>query len=78
MSWLVSLFSSARNSNSRKAMSSAGDAFSLPISSPPSLHPDAFNGDALNTPDQLDSATSYSYPPISTSPSYDYIPTSYV
>lgn len=69
MGWLSSLFSSfdsSQRARRRQELSSTHAAFSLPTSSPVfgSHHPDAFNPDALQTPDP-DTATTpnYTYPP---------------
>ncbi|KAH9951885.1 hypothetical protein B0H21DRAFT_782534 [Amylocystis lapponica] len=74
MSWFAGLFSSSKGTlNSRKAMSSTHEAFSLPTSSPRTAsHPDAFNPETLNTPNTV--ASSYSYPPQSAGGAYDYVP----
>ncbi|CAL1705022.1 unnamed protein product [Somion occarium] len=79
MSWFTSLFSSSSKTsrNSRTAMSSTHEAFSLPTSSPSQTHhPDAFSPSALHTAQShtLSSPTSYSYPPPSPVGSYDYVP----
>ncbi|KAF8188355.1 hypothetical protein BJ912DRAFT_968625 [Pholiota molesta] len=80
MGWLSSLFSFDSPQSARKGQifSSTHEAFSLPTSSPvTSSHPDAFNPDALNTPDpeSARSATSYTYPPQGPT-TYGYIPSS--
>ena len=69
MGWLSSLFSSfdsSQRARRRQELTSTHAAFSLPTSSPVfgSHHPDAFNPDALQTPDP-DTATTpnYTYPP---------------
>lgn len=74
MSWFTSLFSSGSSARkSRNAMSSTHEAFSLPTSSPGfHPHPDAFNPDSLNTP--TSAASTYSYPPQSSSGIYDAVP----
>ncbi|KAF8968404.1 hypothetical protein BDZ97DRAFT_1696836 [Flammula alnicola] len=80
MGWLSSLFSIDNSQRSRKGQvfSSTHEAFSLPTSSPVfTSHPDAFNPDALNTPDpeSVRSAASFTYPPQDTA-AYGYIPSS--
>ncbi|TFY83240.1 hypothetical protein EWM64_g774 [Hericium alpestre] len=77
MSWLASWFSPAKSSNNRRnqALSATQDAFSLPTSVFSSNH-DAYNADALSTPD-ADSAMSpsYSYPPQASGGQYGYVST---
>lgn len=80
MGWLSSLFSSDSSHRLRKGQvfSSTHDAFSLPPSSPVfQSHPDAFNPDALSTPDlqSARSPTTYTYPPQGLN-GYGYTPTS--
>ncbi|KAI0748318.1 hypothetical protein C8Q80DRAFT_1171194 [Daedaleopsis nitida] len=79
MSWLANLFSSKSNRNSnRRAMTSTHEAFSLPTSSPhQSIHPDAFNGEAIASA-QSPPNSSYSYPPSSPSGPYYNVPNSAV
>ena len=79
MSWFASLFSNNKNarSNSRRAITSTHEAFSLPTTSPQFTHPDAFNGEALATA-QYGPSSSYSYPPSSPSGPYYEVPSSYV
>lgn len=72
MGWLADLFSSQR-SRKGQALNHTVDAFALP--SPSLSHPDAFNPDALHTPEPSMSPSVYTYPPQGPA-SYGYIPTS--
>ena len=75
MSWFTNLFSPGKNNrNSRTAMSSTHEAFSIPTSSP--RHPgDAYRPGTPSTPDPVSAAQStYSYPPSSPTGAYDYVP----
>ncbi|KAF8162866.1 hypothetical protein B0H34DRAFT_763956 [Crassisporium funariophilum] len=80
MGWLSSLFSfdTSQRSRNGQVFSSTHEAFSLPTSSPVfTSHPDAFNPEALNTPEpeSARSPSSYTYPPQGLS-AYGYIPSS--
>ncbi|PPQ67640.1 hypothetical protein CVT25_012668 [Psilocybe cyanescens] len=80
MGWLSSFFSSDSSQRSRtsQALTSTHHAFSLPTSSPVfNPHPDAFNPDALVSPDPQSARSpgSYTYPPQGTM-SYGYGPPS--
>jgi hypothetical protein len=68
MRWLADLFSSARARKSQ-ALSHTNDAFAVTTASP-MPHPDAFNPDALHTPEP----SVYTYPPQGPA-SYNYVPT---
>ncbi|PSR94055.1 hypothetical protein PHLCEN_2v4483 [Hermanssonia centrifuga] len=76
MSWFTNLFTPSKNTrNSRTAISSTHEAFSLPTSSP--RHPnDAFHPGSPSTPDPMSAASpsTYSYPPQSPTGAYDYVP----
>ena len=81
MGWFTSFFAFDTSQRSRQGhgqvFNSTNDAFSLPTSPVLTSHPDAFNPDALNTPDPESNRTrsSYTYPPPGTV-AYGYVPSS--